>query len=55
MKKRFRNPATGETIILEEEDEESTTASAEAAPSSGHPENPGGEKTETAENKEPES
>jgi len=41
MKKRFRNPATGETIILEEEGEESNPSSAR--------------KAETVENKESES
>ena len=54
MKKRFRNPATGETIILEDEGEgeESIPAGPKPAPSSGSPENPGDERTETAEDKE---
>ena len=53
MKKRFRNPATGETIILEEEGEESVPTGPKPATSSGSRENPGEEKTETAEDKEP--
>ncbi len=55
MKKRFRNPATGETIILEEEGEESVPTGPKPATSSGSRENPGEEKTEAAEDKEPES
>ena len=55
MKKRFRNPATGETIILEEEGEESVPTGPKPATSSGSRENPGEEKTETAEDKKPES
>ena len=55
MIRKFRNPATGETIILEEEGEESAPAGPKPAASSGSRENPGEEKTETAEDKEPES
>ena len=57
MKKRFRNPATGETIILEDEGEgeESIPAGPKPAPSSGSSENQDDEKSETAEDKEPES
>ena len=55
MIRKFRNPATGETIILEEEGEESVPTGPKPATSSGSRENPGEEKTETAEDKEPES
>ena len=55
MIRKFRNPATGETIILEEEGEESAPAGPKPAASSGSREDPGEEKNETAEDKEPES
>ena len=55
MIRKFRNPATGETIILEEEGEESAPAEPRPAASSGSREDPGEEKNETAEDKEPES
>ena len=55
MIRKFRNPATGETIILEEEGAESAPTGPKPATSSGSRENPGEEKTETAEDKEPES
>ena len=53
MKKRFRNPATGETIILEEEGEESVPTGPKHATSSDSREDSGEEKNETAEDKEP--
>ena len=55
MIRKFRNPATGETIILEEEGEESAPTGPKPAASSGSREDPGEEKNETAEDKEPES
>ena len=55
MIRKFRNPATGETIILEEEGEESAPAGPKPAASSGSREDTGEEKNETAEDKEPES
>ena len=55
MIRKFRNPATGETIILEEEDEESVPTGPKPASSSGSRENLGREKPEAAEDKEPES
>ena len=55
MSKKYRNPKTGEVIILEEENEEPAPTGPKPAPSSGRPENPDDEETETAENKEPES
>ena len=55
MIRKFRNPATGETIILEEEGEESAPAGPKPAASSGSREDPSEEKNETAEDQQPES
>lgn len=55
MIRKFRNPATGEAIILEEEDEESVPTGPKPATSSDSREDPGEEKNETAEDKDPES
>ena len=55
MSKKYRNPKTGETFILEEEDEESTLkATKKVAPSDGR-ESSDDVETETAENDEPDS
>ena len=52
MSKKYRNPKTGEVIILEEENEEPAPTGPKPAPSSGRPENPDDEETETTENTE---
>ena len=54
MSKRYRNPATGEIITLEEIDEEvASTSAKKAAPSSAKPETPDAEDDETPEDAEP--
>ena len=55
MSKKYRNPKTGETFILEKECEESSRAAARKTPLSGKPEDPGDGETEAAESNEPES
>ena len=53
MSKRYRNPATGEIITLEEIDEEVASTSAKKAAPSAKPETPDAESAETTEDAEP--
>ena len=54
MSKKYRNPKTGETFILEEEEEEAVHSVTKKAPPSDNPEDPGAADAETPEDKEPE-
>ena len=54
MSKKYRNPKTGETFILEEEEEETVRSVAKKAPPSDRPEDPDADEAETAEGNEPE-
>lgn len=55
MRKKYRNPKTGEVFTLEGEDEETAPTGPKPASSSGRPANSDDEEAETTENKEPES
>ena len=55
MSKKFRNPATGEIIILEEEGDTTDSATAKKPSPSPKPEMPGSDGSEAGEEKKPES
>ena len=54
MSKKYRNPKTGETFILEEEEEEAVHTAAKKAPPSGAPEYSGTDDAETTDDNESE-